>query len=382
MAILGDLLIRGGTVIDPRSNVFGKADVLIKDGRVVDLASGDVIEAAKVIDATGFLVLPGLIDYHAHVFYGGTEIGVNPDTALLSQGITTAVDQGSAGVANFNSFYRTIINNSQMKIFAYLNVSPAGLSTLTRFLEPLDPKIFDLGQTRRLFEEYRTTLLGIKVRQSSEIVGTLGLAPLKAAIQLAENINKSVVVHTTNPPCEVDELISLLRPGDVFTHVYQGKGSNIISKAGEVKRSVIDARNRGVIFDTADGRGHYAFSVAESAISRGFEPDIISTDIVKGSLFDNSVFGLPLIMTKYLNLGIPLFNVIKACTESPAELINMQGKIGTLAPGAYGDVSIFELKKMPLLLNDVFKKSLTCKQVFIPRMTVLNGDIVYRSMEF
>lgn len=381
MNLKGDLLIRGGTVVDPGRDFLGKADVLIKNNRVVDASSAVNIEAGSVIDAADCLVLPGLIDYHAHLFHGGTEIGIHPDSALLPQGVTTAVDQGSAGVTNFESFFKTVINNSQMRIFANLHVSPAGLATLTRCLEPVDPKLFDLGNVRNLFENYGEHLLGLKVRQSTEIVGELGLAPLKATIQVADAIGQRVVVHTTNPPGDIDELVALLRPGDVFTHVYQGKGSNIISKTGEVSQAIREARARGVLFDTADGRGHYAFSVAKAAIKSGFEPDIISTDIVRGSLFDRTVFGLPLIMSKYLNLGVSLEKVVKACTATPASVLGMNGKIGTLAPGAYADVAVFELKKMPLQLKDVFGEYLTCNQIFVPRMTVLNGKVVYRSLE-
>ncbi|MBU2703966.1 putative amidohydrolase [Sporomusaceae bacterium BoRhaA] len=385
MTIRGDLLIHGGNVIDPGRDFSGKADVLIQGNRIVDVPQGETVEAEKVIDATGYLVLPGLIDYHTHVFYSGTAIGVHPDSALLPQGVTTAIDQGSAGVTNFDSFIKTVVNHSQVRIFAHLHASPAGLATLTRCLEPVDPKMFDLESMRSLFEKYDRQLVGLKIRQSREIVGEWGLAPLEATVQMADKLGSKVrvVVHTTNPPGAVEDLVSLLRSGDVFTHVYQGKGNNILTNDGKkVCKAIQDARSRGVLFDTADGRGHYAFSVARAALANGFEPDIISTDLVRGSLFERSVFGLPLIMSKYLSLGISLQNVIKACTSTPASLIGMNGKIGTLASNAYADIAVFQLKEMPLLLQDVFGEVITCSQVFVPRMTVVNGRVVYRSLEF
>ncbi|SFL74887.1 metallo-dependent hydrolase [Pelosinus propionicus] len=382
MTIKGDLLIRGGTIVDPARNFLDKADILIRGDRVVDIPVDEKIQAEKVIEATNCLVLPGLIDYHTHLFHSGTQIGIYPDSALLPQGVTTAVDQGSAGVTNFDSFFKTVVNNSQMRIFAHLHASPAGLSTLTRSLEPIDPNLFDAECARSLFKKYDKELLGLKIRQSKEIVGEWGLAPLKATVQMANTLGCRVVVHTTNPPGEVEELVSLLRSGDVFTHVYQGKGSNIINERGKIRQAVREARTKGVLFDTADGRGHYAFSVAKAAIADGFEPDIISTDIVRGSLYERTVFGLPLIMSKYLNLGISLEKVVKACTSAPARVIGMEGKIGTLAPGAYGDIAVFQLKEIPLHIQDVFGEVLTCDQVFIPQMTVLNGRVVYRSLEF
>ncbi len=381
MSIKGELLIRRGTVIDPASKFIGKADVLIKNGKVVESGIGQTIDAERIIDAEGCLVLPGLIDYHTHLFHGGTDIGINPDLALLPQGVTTAVDQGSAGINNFESFFKTVINASQVRIFAYLHVSPAGLATLTRCLEPVDPKIFDEERACCLLDTFRSHLVGLKIRQSKEIVGELGVQPLAATIRIAEKIGCSVVVHTTNPPGEVEEILSLLRANDVYTHVFQGKGNNILNSDAKVRQSVRQARERGIVFDTADGRGHYAFSVIQAALAQGFEPDVISTDLVRGSLFDRSVFGLPLIMSKYLAMGMSLQNVVKSCTAAPAKLLGMAEKIGTLQPGAHGDVAVFKLQDSSLLLEDVFGQQVSCKQVFSPRITVLGGKIVYRSLE-
>jgi dihydroorotase len=382
MSIKGELLIHGGTVIDPAREFFGKADILIKDGNVADISSGQSAEAERIINAEGCLVLPGLIDYHTHVFQGGTDIGIHPDSALLPQGVTTAVDQGSTGITNYESFFKTIINTSQLRTFAYLHASPAGLATLVRCLEPVDPKLYDEKRVSHLLETYKSHLVGLKIRQSKEIVGDLGVEPLAATIRIAEKIGCRVVVHTTNPPGEVEEILSLLRPGDVYTHVFQGKGSNILDGEAKVRQSVRQARCKGVLFDTADGRGHYAFSVIKAALEDGFEPDVISTDLVRGSLFDRSVFGLPLVMSKYLALGMSLNNIVKACTTSPAKILGMEGKIGTLQPGACGDVAVFKLQDSNLLLEDIFGQKVVCDQIFLPRMTVLGGKIVYRSLDF
>ena len=379
---IGELLIRGGKIIDPARNFYDEADILIHRGKIVAIHADEKIEAERTIDATGYLVLPGLIDYHTHLFHSGTSFSVHPDTAMLPQGVTTAVDQGSAGVTNFESFYKTVVTGSIMRIFAHLHVSPGGLSTLTRCLEPVGPKLFDEEKALRLLETYSGCLVGLKIRQSKEIVGELGVEPLGATIRMAEKLRCRVAVHTTNPPGEVEEILSLLRPDDVYTHMYQGKGCHILNESNKVRPSVWQARDKGILFDTADGRGHYAFSVAKGALADGFLPDVISTDLVGGSLYDQSVFGLPLIMTKYLALGMSLNDVVKACTATPARILGMVGKIGTLQAGAYGDVAIFELKQMQIPLHDVFGKQVTCREVLIPRATVLGGKVVYRSLEF
>ena len=381
MGTQGDLLIRGGTVIDPAANFHGLADVLIKNGETVATPPGERIDAAQVIDATGCYVFPGLIDYHTHLFYGGTRIGAAPDLALLPQGVTTAVDQGSAGVSNVDLFFDTVVAHSQTRIYCHLHVAKAGLESLPSSSEVVDPVLYDLERTRALFQKYAGRVLGLKIRQSLEIVGDFGLMPLKETIRMAEEIGCPVVVHTTNPPDAVGKLADLLRPGDVFTHMYQGKGRSIINNMGKVDVAVHRARERGVLFDTADGRGHYALDVAKTALADGFAPDIISTDLTGGNVYEQAVFGLPLIMSKYLALGIPLDAVVKACTAIPAKMIGMEGKLGTLIPGACADVAVFRLVEKQVAFTDVTGQSLACNQLLIPQLTVSRGKVLYRSLE-
>ena len=376
-----ELVISGGVVIDPARNFHGLADVCINDGKIMASNPGEKIDAAQVIDATGCYVLPGLIDYHTHLFYGRTRIGVSPDSALLPQGVTTAVDQGSAGFSNIESFMDTVVERSQIRIYCHLHVAPSGLESLPHKHEAVDPHLYDLKASSALFEKYAGTLLGLKIRQSSEIVGDMGVEPLKATIRMAADIGCRVVVHTTNPPCDVGELADLLRPEDVFTHMYQGKGRSIINADGKIDRRIWRARARGVIFDTADGRGHYSIDVCQRALSDGMAPDIISTDLTASNVYDPSVFGLPLIMSKYLALGMSIDDVVRACTMTPATLIGMEGKLGTLAPEALADVAVFRLTDKSITFTDFAGKSLVCHQLLLSQVTVSKGRVVYRSPE-
>ena len=377
----GKLLIFGGIIVDPASNVNASGDVWIDGDKISDVNSEQNSEAVTSIDVTGCYVFPGLIDYHAHLFYGGTAIGVSPDLALLPQGVTTAVDQGSAGVSNFERFMDSVVSRQTTRIFGYLHVNPTGLASLPHSTEDVDPAHYDLQQSRNLFEQYAGQLLGLKIRSSREIVKELGLQPLRQTIHLAEQLGCRVVVHTTNPPTSVGELADLLRAGDVYTHMYQGKGSSIIADDGKLAASIRQARERGVIFDTADGRAHYALGVAAAALADGFMPDIISTDLTLGNVYDPSVFGLPFIMSKYLALGISLAEVVGACTAAPAKLLGMEGKLGTLTPGAYADVSVFRLVKKRAQFTDFTGRTLVCEQLLVPQLTVSHGKVVYRSLE-
>ena len=377
----GKLLIFGGIIVDPASNVNASGDVWIDGDKISDVNSEQNSEAVTSIDVTGCYVFPGLIDYHTHLFYGGTAIGVSPDLALLPQGVTTAVDQGSAGVINFERFMDSVVARQTTRIFGYLHVNPTGLASLPHSPEDVDPAHYDLQQSRNLFEQYAGQLLGLKIRSSREIVKELGLQPLRQTIHLAEQLGCRVVVHTTNPPTSVGELADLLRAGDVYTHMYQGKGSSIIADDGKLAASIRQARERGVVFDTADGRAHYALGVAAAALADGFMPDIISTDLTLGNVYDPSVFGLPFIMSKYLALGISLADVVNACTAAPAKLLGMEGKLGTLTPGAYADVSVFRLVKKRAQFTDFTGQTLVCEQLLVPQLTVSHGKVVYRSLE-
>lgn len=375
------LLIFGGNIVDPASNVNASGNVWIDGDKISDVNSEQNSEAVTSIDVTGCYVFPGLIDYHTHLFYGGTAIGVSPDLALLPQGVTTAVDQGSAGVSNFERFMDSVVARQTTRIFGYLHVNPTGLASLPHSPEDVDPAHYDLQQSCNLLEQYAGQLLGLKIRSSREIVKELGLQPLRQTIRLAEQLGCRVVVHTTNPPTSVGELADLLRAGDVYTHMYQGKGSSIIADDGKLAASIRQARERGVVFDTADGRAHYALGVAAAALADGFMPDIISTDLTLGNVYDPSVFGLPFIMSKYLALGISLADVVNACTAAPAKLLGMEGKLGTLTPGAYADVSVFRLVKKRAQFTDFTGRTLVCEQLLVPQLTVSHGKVVYRSLE-
>ncbi len=376
-----DLWIRGGTVIDPARQLSSPGDVLVRGSRIAAPPDGAAPDAAEVIDATGCLVLPGLIDFHTHLYHGGSELGIPPDPGLLPSGVTSAVDAGSAGLANYALLSEAVIARSQVRIKSYLNVAPAGLVT-TRYPENVDPKHYDLEKIGDLLERYRGELCGLKIRQSRQIVGTLGLEPLRAAVRLAEQLHCPVVVHTTDPPGSLGDLADLLRPGDVFCHVFHGTGTTILDPNGRILPEVLAARQRGVVFDAAQGRMNFAFGVAEAAIRQGFLPDIISTDITAATLFRQPVFGLPHIMAKYLALGMPLDAIVAACTAAPARLLRLQGEIGTLAPGACADVTVLRQVEHPVTFWDTVGGRREGTVLLVPQLTVRAGRTLFRQLDF
>jgi dihydroorotase len=376
-----DLWIRGGRIVDPAQNVDQPGDVLVRGSRLAAAAVGETPEASEVVDATGCLVMPGLIDFHAHLYCGGTEIGVEPDVSLLPQGVTTAVDAGSAGTANYGLFSDSVIARSLVRIKAYLNVAPTGLVT-TRYHENVDPTHYDLAKTAALLERHRGELLGLKIRQSRNIVGGMGLAPLEATLGMAEQLKCPVVVHTTDPPGSPGEIADRLRPGDVFCHVFNGTGNTIIGPDGLVLPEIVAARRRGIHFDAANGRNHFAFRVAEAAIRQAFLPDVISTDLTTNTLFRPPVFGLPHVMSKYLAMGVPLMQVVAACTSTPARLLGMQQEIGTLASGACADVAVIREAQMRVEFPDTPGERRAGQVLLVPQLTVRAGRVVFRQVDF
>jgi predicted amidohydrolase len=383
MTLTGDILIKDGTVIQPEVDFCGKADVLISDGCIkAVLKHGEPAKASKTFHADNCIVTPGLIDFHTHLFNGGSEIGVNPDAFLFPQGVTAAVDQGTSGLANVDSFYKDVVAASEVKVFAFLNVSSSGLTTLPRCFENLDPDTMDLVKLQQKFSRYHEKLIGLKVRTSEEIVGDYGYRPLQRARELADAIHCPIAVHTTNAPGTHVDLLSRFKKGDIYAHMYQGRKNSIVNAEGHVDPAVWEARKRGVLFDTADGRDHYRFTVTKRAMREGFLPDIISTDLVRANVFDKAVFGLPLVLSKYLALGLPLPEAIKKCTVNPAKVLKKAQEIGTFREGSVADVSIFKLENLPIQMRDVFGDHLDLDRVLITKATIADGRVVFAQLNY
>jgi dihydroorotase len=377
-----DLKIAGGTIIDPYRGMSAPGEVLIQGNSILPANPLEIVEAETTIDAAGCLVLPGLIDFHAHLYGGGTESGVHADSALLPMGVTTGVDAGSCGSANYESFLRTVVPASRVRIFSYVNIAPGGL-IVTRYAEELDPKYYDEPQLADLLDRHRGQCLGLKLRLSKEIVGKLGKQPLARTLEIADRLKCGITVHTTNPPIPPEEIAGMLRPGDVYCHMYQGTGDTILGANQKVRPELYERRRAGVIFDTANGRKNFSFRVARAALDDQFVPDIISSDLTRTTLFGDFVFSLPFTMMKYMAMGMQLEAVVAACTFTPSKQIGMEGKLGTLAPGAFADVAIFRrVQKQAIVVKDDHGDSISMDDWLIPQMTIANGKIVYRQIDF
>lgn len=378
-----DYVIKNGRVIDPAAGVDAVTDVYVRNNRIAD-APVDEPEAtaATVIDASGCLVLPGLIDFHTHLGYQLSDFGLNPDLYTLPNGITSAVDAGSGGTANFEGMYQNVFSRAMITIRSFLNVAATGIIT-ERYLENLDPARFDEKKIQRLYDRYKDVLLGFKVRAGRNTSGDLHLAPLRKAVEFGERFGGRVCLHATNLEDSYEDIFRIVRKGDIVCHIFQNDNeNNILDRSGRVADYVYAAREKGVLLDCACGRVNYSNQIMRTAFEQGFWPDIISTDIIGFSIYGPKIHSLLSVMSQYYAMGMDLAALIRATTAVPAELMGLAGEIGTLRPGAKADIFIAKLEKNPFTVTDKFGMSVEVGMSFVPMLTMKEGHLAYRSIQF
>ena len=368
-----DVLIKNGLVVDPSRNVHAPGDVALKNGKVTALPAGEETEATQVVDAAGCLVVPGLIDYHEHINFRCTDVGIPPDLATLPKGVTTVVDCGSSGPTNCLAFLDRL-SQCVVKSRIYIHISPLGLAT-QQFYEPLVPEKWDWGKFEYAFDQGGERIRGIKMRVSKFLLNDLD--PFREMLKVAEHFGKNVLIHPSDPPEPQKEILNALRAGDVYCHVFQGKGRTILDENGRLLPELAEARARGVVFDIAHGGANFDFEVAEKALDQGFLPDMISTDTTQKTWNKQPVQSLPFVMSKFLYLGMKLDDIVRCVTVTPAKNLGMAGRIGTLAPGACGDVTLLKLAEGQFKFLDARQNTRMGSQMFVPMATFANGMMVY-----
>ena len=383
-----DFVIRGGRVIDPAAGVDEVKNIYISGARIFEPGPDDETSGAQVIDASGMIVCPGLIDFHAHLFYSGSDISIHPDL-LPAQGTTAAVDAGSAGCANYEAFSGGVCAQSLIRMKNFMNLYPGG-QTSAAVLEDYRPELCRTDALARVIDRHRDEILGLKIRFSRGIIPeNAGTDPLKFCVETAEKLEQMlgkhlrVCVHMTDSPVDSGEAADCLRPGDIFCHCYQGAGNPIVRPDGAIAEGVLRARARGVLFDAANGRANFCFETAKNALAAGFLPDIISSDLtVFTFLKPPHVGSLPAVLSKYLALGMQLPEVLRCCTAVPAEIMGLEGEAGTLAPGAAADIAVFSLEDRKWTQADSRGDTLECGKRLVPQMTMRAGKVLYCREEF
>lgn len=365
-----DTVIAGGRVIDPANGIDDVRDVVIAGGRIAAVERELPPHTAdRVIDAAGLVVTPGLVDLHAHLFWGRDYFGIDADSIAWRSGVTTWVDSGSAGAFSFPAFRRFIVDQAEAAIFAFINISYLGIPGLN-YDEYCNPAACDVPLLVHVVEQNRDLIVGIKVRMGKGGVCYPGLRPLRQAVAAAEITGLPVMCHISDTPPSVERVLALLRPGDIVTHAFTGGGERLIDRDGRVRRAAWRAKEAGVRFDIGHGAGSFSFTSAEALLGQGFLPDVISTDLHQISLpgpnllADQEIMprvrgdGSPhltllTVMTKFLALGMSLPEVVRATTVAPLEAIGRPGVAGTLTPGAAADIAILRVDDEPVDLVDI-----------------------------
>ncbi|MFS8050345.1 amidohydrolase/deacetylase family metallohydrolase [Rhizobium sp. BR 314] len=353
----------------------GPIDILVgPDGTISTVGTNLSQEGAgEVIDGKGAWISPGWADLHAHVWHGGTDISVRPNLCGVQRGVTTIVDAGSAGEANFHGFREYIIEQSRERIKAFLNLGSIGLVACNRVSELSDIRSIDLDRIVACYEANRDHIVGIKVRASHVITGSWGVTPVKVGKKIAKILKIPMMVHVGEPPALYDEVLEILGPGDIVTHCFNGKvGSSIIEDEDLFQLAERCARD-GIRLDIGHGGASFSFKVAEIAIERGLLPFSISTDVHLRSM-NQSVWDLGTTMSKLLSVGMPFEKVVEAVTHAPAEVIRLPMN-DLLKPGARSEFTIFDLVDSELTVTDSLGHKAVLNRLFEPRYAVIGGDV-------
>jgi dihydroorotase len=372
-----DLLLKGGKVVDKAFPAEGRLDIGIK-GEVITEVKPDLNpkDAKRVIDVSGSIVSPGLIDFHAHAFLEAKELGQETDPTCLSTGVTTLLDAGSSGAATFEGFKEFLIDRAQTRLLAFLHISSIGLADLSvgesTYLPFLNPQ-----RAAEMAKKYPGAILGIKVRVQKENVGANGLEPLRLAKQAAALAGGlPTMVHVTDPPVPLSQILELLGPGDIVSHFFHGRGMGILDEKKRVSDPVRKARERGFIFDIGHGRNHLNFTVARRALDEGFLPDTISSDLTrkgKASVVRNLLHCL----SKFLTLGMDLPTVLACATTNPARILKKEGVIGTLKEGACADIAVLSLESGDFDFEDCDGNTLNGQRRLSCRYTIRGGKLLW-----
>jgi dihydroorotase len=323
-----DLILRGGRVIDPSQKLDATTDVAFSGGKVAAVGQGLKPDAGTdVRDVAGSIVTPGLIDLHTHVYWGGTSLGIDAEEFCRTSGVTTAIDTGSAGPGNFAGFRKHVIEPSQVRI--------VGESEELRLMDPIS--------AAEVADANRDLVVGIKVRVGLHASGTSGIVPLEIGLEVAEQVGMPLMCHIDHPPPSYEEVVARLRPGDVLTHAFRPFPNSAATAQGTVKKVVLEARERGVLFDIGHGKGSFAFKTARALLANGFYPDTISSDVhalcINGPAFDQVTT-----MSKFLCMGMSLPDVVARSTVNAAMALR-RPELGSLKPGSAGDATIISVRE-------------------------------------
>ena len=381
-----DLILKGGTVIDPSHNLHEKLDVGITGDRITALAASiEESDATKVINVSGKLVTPGLVDNHIHVYPSKTG-SKHPDFAGVFGGVTTAADAGGAGPNNFQDFCNSVMTQSQTRLYCLLSIfRDRGTEAMKkRSDESTDGWDMDIDGVVAVAREYPDVVKGIKVQLSFRESHAIGIKHIEAAKVASREANIPVLMHLSDTagrergitsPKIVGQAVSLMDPGDAITHVFTPLSGSTLDERGKILPEVLDAQQRGVLIDTANDGNNFGWAAAELAMSQGLAPDMIASDnqitykpTLLRSLLEYSAY--------YLHLGFSVDDVVRMTTITPAKFLKIEDRAGSLALGRDADIAVLELQDGQWQLEDSTGVCKVGSKALVPVLTIKSGRVI------
>jgi dihydroorotase len=376
---LYDLVIKGGKVVDPSQNIEEVTDVAVRAGKIARIEKNiPVNRAREVLDATGMIVTPGLVDIHVHVLPYVGETGTEPDPCCLMRGVTTAVDAGTTGAFTLPALRKFVVERSDTRVRALLHVVAIGMIVaVTPGMEELgDLRYCDPDRAVKGALDNKDLVLGFKIRVDRKftVPGKTDIEAMKRARIAADRAALPLTTHIGGSYSPLRDFLVLMKEGDIITHIYNPRPNSIFDDRGEILAEVIEARKRGVLIDVGHGRTNFSFRVAEKCMGKGLLPDTISSDVSNGSV-RGPVFDLVTTMSKFMALGMNLTEVVERTTVNAAKAFKFGVEIGTLKPGAEADVAVLELRSGEFGLIDSEAQVRTVKQKLVSVATVRGGKV-------
>ncbi|HEY7553300.1 MAG TPA: amidohydrolase/deacetylase family metallohydrolase [Candidatus Binatia bacterium] len=370
-----DLLLSGGTVLNPATGVNQILDVAVAGDRVAAIGAGiPRADAKKVLDVAGCYVTPGLIDFHVHSYWGVNPYGCDLDALCLATGVTTTMDAGSAGPVNLLGFRKLVYEKSKTRMLGFVALAQHGV--LNEPGELLSLGFADSDGSAQAVSDNRDIGIGVKVRLHKKAIGDNSRAALRLALKAGEATRTPIMVHVGNTAIGMDEIAATLRSGDIITHCYTPQKPSIIDEQGKLLAEVRKAKERGVIFDVGHAGGHFDFNLVRRAMGEGIVPDIISSDL-HGRLSQPGfgvVGDLLTTLTKFLPLGLSFDEIIAKCTVNAARVVGWQDRIGSLEVGREADIAVLQIVDEPTKLRDSVGGEITHKQRIAAKWTIRAGE--------
>lgn len=370
------LLIKGARPVGFGTGVDQPIDVLVDEqGRIAEVASKVAAgEGVNTVDAKGAFLSPGWTDLHVHVWYGGTDISLRPEQCGAARGVTTMVDAGSAGEANFHGFREFIVEPAKENVYSFLNIGSIGLVACNRVSELIDMRSIDFDRTIATVEANRDVIVGLKVRASHVITGGWDLTPVRLAKKLSRILKLPIMVHVGEPPPLYDDVLGLLTEGDIVTHCFNGKAGGSIIEDEDLYQLAEQAAARGIVLDVGHGGASFSFDVAKAALERGLAPATISTDLHNRSI-DTSVWDMATTMSKLLSLGMKFEDVVAASTTAPRRAIRLPTE-KLLEKGKPAEFTVFDVVDADLTVRDSQGALSTLHRLFEPRHAILGAQAI------